>query len=67
MSETETKGLIIQAARELQLEGLTVEASLSKVGFYNVKWSETKEFDAEIPMGAEFKSIIDELKTSLKK
>lgn len=61
---TETADLIKQAARELQLESLTVEPSLSKPGFYDVKWVATETFNAEIPMGADFKGIIAELKTA---
>jgi hypothetical protein len=38
MPETETKELIIQAARELQIENSTVTASPDRVGFYAVEW-----------------------------
>jgi hypothetical protein len=77
MPETDTLHLIHQAARELQLE-ITVEPSLEQPGFYSViiKTFEDAEPTPEglavrigsmrnvsIPMGAEFKTIIDALKT----
>ncbi len=59
---TETRHLIIQAARELQLDGLKVEASLSTPGMYEVSWEKVEEYRTDIPMGADFKGIIKALK-----
>lgn len=80
MTETDTKHLIVQAARELQLENVTVEPSVDQPGFYEVNFRRdrmrTEEerqllarfyetVTATIPMGAEFKNIINTLKASV--
>lgn len=74
---TETEHLIKQAARELELEDLKVEASLEQPGFYNVKWRRNRTRSPEemnlaakfyetvtllIAMDAEWKSIIAAMK-----
>ena len=61
MAETDTKHLILQAIRELQIEGVEVKASMLSPGTYEVTKTEVV---ATIPMGAEFKSIIAVLKAS---
>lgn len=62
MPETETVQLIRQAARELELESLSIVPSTDQPGFYTVTW-EPKT--ASIPMGADFKGIIAALKAQL--
>lgn len=80
MPETETAHLIRQAARELEIENISVGPSLDKPGFYDVVQKVTEDAGTEtdgglpihigtikhiatIPMGAEFKSIIEALKS----
>lgn len=64
MAETDTKHLILQAIRELQIEGVEVKPSLLSPGTYEVTKTEVL---ANIPMGAEFKSIITVLKAQVSK
>lgn len=61
MSKTETRHLIEQAIRELQLDGTKVRASVVKPGTYEVY---REVIDAEIPMDCEYKTIIAALKGS---
>ena len=59
MPETETKHLILQAIRELEIEGVEVKASMLSPGTYEVTKTEVL---ASIPMDCEYKSIIGILK-----
>ena len=60
---TETEHLIRQAARELGLENITVEASLENPGLYNVTVTTEKTELVMIPMSADFVGIVAQLKT----
>lgn len=62
MAETDTKHLILQAIRELELEGVEVKASTSQPGFYEVTKTETL---ASIPMDCGYKTIIGILKPTV--
>lgn len=59
MTETETKHLILQALRELEIEDVEVKASMLSPGTYEVTKTEVI---ATIPMDCEYKSIIGVLK-----
>ena len=55
MTETETKHLILQALRELEIEDVEVKASTSNPGTYDVVRTETI---ASVPMDCSYKTIV---------
>jgi|JI10StandDraft_1071094.scaffolds.fasta_scaffold745569_2 hypothetical protein len=59
MAETDTKHLILQAIRELEIEDVEVKASTSNPGFYDVTTTETI---ASVPMDCPYKTIVGVLK-----
>ena len=59
MTETETKHLILQALRELEIDDVEVKASTSQPGTYDVVKTETI---ASVPMDCSYKTIIGMLK-----
>lgn len=59
MAETDTMHLILQAIRELEIEGVEVKASTSQPGFYEVTKTATI---ANIPMDCGYKTIVGILK-----
>lgn len=62
MAETDTMHLILQAIRELEIEGVEVKASTSQPGLYEVTKTETI---ANIPMDCSYKTIVGMLKASV--
>jgi len=56
---SETRQLITQAARELELEGLEVQPDLEAIGSYTVKW---EGHSINIPMAADYKGIVRAMK-----
>ena len=61
-AKSETRHLIEQAARELELENLEVLASLNEPGFYIVVWGTPMKSVVKIPMAADYKGIISTLR-----
>ena len=62
MTETETKHLILQALRELEIEDVEVKASTSNPGTYDVVRTETI---ASVPMDCSYKTIVGILKLAV--
>ena len=59
-----TRQLIVQAARELEIEGLEVTPDLEAIGSYTVKW---EGHEIKIPMAADYKGIVKAMKAEQSK